>query len=214
MLATFKREGEENLEVSIYQTPYVTREAWLHAGSEAMNPWLRHLNVATPEIRVSVGYGKTASKVAIGWCMKNEQVSDFKSPIFISPEIERPETVLATLLHEKIHASDNCESKHGGHFRNIALALGLEPPMTATTPGEALFLRLQQLADELGPYPHTKIVPMQIEKKQGIRQLKASCPNDGMVVRLTRKWIDSVGLPVCACGTRFVEAERLEGEPA
>ena len=33
--------------------------------------------------------------------------------------------------------------------------------------------------------------------------LKAECDSCGMVVRTTRKWIEEVGLPTCACGGQF-----------
>jgi hypothetical protein len=43
------------------------------------------------------------------------------------------------------------------------------------------------------------------EKKQGTRLIKVACPNAscGVVLRMTRKYIDEGKVPTCACGTRM-----------
>jgi hypothetical protein len=35
--------------------------------------------------------------------------------------------------------------------------------------------------------------------------LKALCPVDGYTMRLTRKWIDELGWPVCPCGETLAD---------
>jgi hypothetical protein len=111
-----------------------------------------------------------------------------------------PIRVLATLVHELIHASDNGESKHTGYFRKTALALGLKGPMTATTAGDELYAKLSKLADNLGTYPHAALKPQLQMGKQSTRMLKGFCDDDGYTIRLSRKWAD-VGLPDCpVCG--------------
>jgi len=108
--------------------------------------------------------------------------------------------VLDVLLHEMIHASDDGASQHKGYFRTTALALGLTGKMTATVAGDALRVKLQALADELGPYPHAALRPTASRiGKQGTRMLKLICPVDGYTLRTTRKWID-LGFPTCPCG--------------
>ena len=49
----------------------------------------------------------------------------------------------------------------------------------------------------LGPLPHGRLDPTsRPRKKDGIRQLKVSCPVCGYVARTSRRWLD-VGAPIC-----------------
>jgi hypothetical protein len=43
------------------------------------------------------------------------------------------------------------------------------------------------------------------EKKQGTRLIKVACPDAacGVVLRMTRKYIDEGKIPMCSCGTRM-----------
>jgi hypothetical protein len=47
-----------------------------------------------------------------------------------------------------------------------------------------------------GPYPHAELSKT-ATKKQGTRLLKLQCPICPYTVRITRKWLDSVGPPAC-----------------
>ena len=179
---------------------HTARETWLQAAIAAMSPWFARVNAKPiPEIRVSVGWAKRAGKNKIGWCWKQEVSADGVTEIQISPEKADPVKVLDILLHEMVHASDNCESQHRGYFRKTALALGLTGKMTATVPGEELEKTIRELALELGPYPHAALSPTARVGKQGTRMLKVVCPDDGYTLRTTKKWID-LGLPTCPCG--------------
>ena len=182
---------------------YDTREAWLMAAVAAFRPWFEEIKVPLPEkIRVACSWAKRAGANQIGWCWKTQTSADGTNEVMISPEIAEPVHVLATLIHELDHATDNGESKHSGHFRDVALQLGLTGPMTATTPGPVLSEKLDKLAGQLGPYPHAEMKPALQVGKQGTRMLKAECPDCGYLVRLTRKWAE-VGMPVCPCGVEF-----------
>lgn len=182
---------------------YDTREGWLNAAVTELRTWFGQIDVDLPEqIRVSCGWSKRAGK-AIGWCWKREASEDKTSEILISPELAKPDKVLATLVHELIHASDNGESEHAGAFKQRALAIGLTGKMTATSAGPALQNRIDTLATSLGTYPHASLNPLLTTKpKQSTRMIKVVCPDDGYTVRTTRKWID-VGLPTCPCGTEM-----------
>lgn len=179
---------------------YATREEWLNAAVNTIGDWFKELDVTLPTIRVSCGWSKRSGK-GIGWCWKSEASSDGTNEILISPEVDDPVRVLATLVHEAIHASDNGKSKHSGYFKTIAENVGLTGKMTATVAGEDLEPRLIKLADQLGPYPHAAINPSADtgDKKQTTRMLKVVCPEDGYTVRTTRKWLE-VGVPKCPCG--------------
>jgi hypothetical protein len=107
--------------------------------------------------------------------------------------------VLDVLAHELIHAIEPTAG-HGAAFKRIALGIGLTGKMTATVAGPELAARLAVYAAELGEYPHAQLNPGASGiKKQGTRLLKASCESCGYVCRVTAKWVEAVGAPLCAC---------------
>ena len=193
---------------------YLTREEWLNAAVVEMRAWFKDQGVNLPErIRVSCAWAKSARKGAIAWCWKTEASADGTTELQVSPEISGAVQVLGSLVHELIHASDNGESKHAGHFKQTAKAMGLEGKMTATVPGSALEVRLVELSARLGDYPHAVLnphVPIDGKPKQTTRMKKVVCPMDGYTVRTTRKWIE-VGLPYCPCGMEM-ELEETNDE--
>ncbi len=168
-------------------------------------------------IKVSCGWptSKALSKAnrTIGQCHKSDQSEGYHNEIFISPCLNMASQILEVMVHEMIHALDDCESKHGGFFAKTAKHIGLEGRATHTHAGEALLMCLNTITSELGPYPHSKLEPKPREKKQTTRMLKATCPNCGYVIRTTRQWIEK-GLPTCPCGQKFVKEENVkDAEP-
>lgn len=182
---------------------HATREAWLTAAVTALTPILTAVDAAVPPVRVSVGFpgGRGRKNAVIGQCWAAEAASDRVAQVFISPTIVDGVQVLATLLHELIHAVDGNKSGHKGQFARIARAVGLQAPMTATTPGEALSARLSDVLDGLGMFPHAALKPgaSGVHKPQGTRMLKVQCPACGYIVRTTAKWLEQ-GTPSCPCG--------------
>jgi hypothetical protein len=187
-------------------TPFKHREAWLQAAAGEIREWFKVAEVEVPQLHISTGWSKRAGK-GIGWCWRSEHSADGVNQIFISPELgdpEGPQGVLATLVHEMVHASDDGESKHSGHFRRTALQLGLEGKMTATRAGQSLMNDIHELSQKLGEYPHAPITPGASGKigKDGTRMLKLQCPTCDWSCRTTKKWIEQ-GLPTCFCGTEL-----------
>ncbi len=175
----------------------MTREQWLGDAVEIMRPWFADNDKPLPEtVRVSVGWPKGKRK-AIGVCHSSNSAADSVPQVFISPSIADPVQVLATLLHELVHAADDCQNGHKAEFARVARALGLTGKMTATIPGEELTATLTNVSDKLGAYPHSVLTPAQ--KPQGTRMLKALCHGCGYTFRLTQKWAN-LGLPDCVCG--------------
>lgn len=212
----------------------VTREAWLHAAVEVFRPRFIEVGLPLPEkIHISVGFGSSAraeSKMVRGVCWPREASADGVNHVFISPCLgdggeNGVGQVLLTLLHELIHAADNCQSGHRGTFAEIATRLGFEGKMTSSQASLELAAELMVLAAELGPYPHGVLdpSPVRIEvgpngeplavpvilgpsgpKVQTNRHIKATCPNTGhrpYSVRLSRGVAEEMGLPTCPCGT-------------
>ena len=109
-----------------------------------------------------------------------------------------------------VHAVVGVKEGHGKAFREVALRIGLEPPMRTSKAGKRLSERLHALSAELGPFPNARLNFETIgadgkekrvadrPKKQQTRMLKAECPDPdcGFPIRTTAKWF-RVGVPSC-----------------
>lgn len=189
---------------------FSTREEWLNAAAQAIRPIFDEAGADPyPKFRVSCGFPKGGRK-AIGQAWTPSASGDATAELFISPELDElavvgKGAVLDVLAHELIHAIVGNEAGHKGPFRTLAKAIGLEGKMTATVPSAALVDRLLELTAPLGPYPHAELRDLKISK-QSTRMLKVLCQGCGFSCRTTRKWLDEVGTPTCACGTKMEEA--------
>lgn len=192
----------------------LTREEWLTAAIAKLAPLFEQLGETLPVVRVSVGFpgGRGKKGNVIGQCWSAASATDGISQLFISPVLDDAARVLDVLAHELVHAVDDCKSGHRGPFARIAKGLGLEGPMPATTASPELKLVLDEIAADLGAYPHAALAKTAEgadgPKKQGTRMLKVECAEgSGYVVRMTRKWLDEFGAPTCPChGAEMIEA--------
>jgi hypothetical protein len=183
-------------------TAPLTREQWLTDAVAALTPRFEALSLTVPTVRVSVGWpgGRGKKNAVIGQCWSTAASADGVAQLFISPVLDDPVQVLSTLLHELAHAVDDNEHGHRGPFVRTVRGLGLVGKPTATVASEELAEELAELVEELGEYPHARLTSLAGgPKKQTTRMLKVACPGTGYTVRMTRKWIDEVGLPVCPC---------------
>lgn len=182
------------------------REAWLHdvAALTASRLFVPRGFPVPENVRLSVGfpYGRRGGKGAhaIGQCWAAEASAGKMHEIFISPELDSPVEVVATLIHEQAHAIVGLENKHNKVFRKCAVAVGPEGKMTATIAGEELTREIGFLLAKLPPYPHQRLTPQHSTgpKKQSTRMHKIVC-GCGYTARTSAKWIE-VGLPTCPCG--------------
>ena len=188
------------------------REAWLTTAARALAEWFSEVEDAeVPPFRVSVGWpgGRGPKSSVRGQCWPTCSAEDGVAQIFISPTQVDTETTLGILLHEMIHAVDDCASGHRGNFVRIAKALGFVSKYTSSTNRtDELTERLQGLAERLGDFPSAAIVTgraADTPAKQGTRMLKVVCPEDGYTLRTTQKWLD-IGLPTCPCGIEMEQA--------
>lgn len=192
------------------------REAWLMRAVDLLKPhFYLAADVQVPDVRVSVGWpgggsGRKSVAHTIGQCWSSLAASDSMAQIFISPTLaaDDPIKILGTLVHEMVHAVDDNASGHRGNFIKIARAVGLERPWTATTPSDTLADWLREVADILGPYPHGALSPGLLGRttpRQTTRMLKVQCIYSDYVVRMTRKWIDDIGTPICPCHNEPME---------
>ncbi len=131
----------------------------------------------------------------IGQCWSTGSSTAPINQIFISPALSDPYAVLDTLVHELVHAVDDCQHKHGKEFKKIALSLGLKGPMRSAGAGPALQAQLQSLLPTLGAYPHASLsVPM----KKAVRRNRprAQCKTCGFQVPMLKKYL-AFGPPIC-----------------
>ena len=203
----------------------VSQSLWLELAAEAIRCHImRPVGVSVPRVRASVGWTMGAN--VRGQCHVGG-VADGTPAIYIRP-VARDSgdalTILDILTHELLHAAHPTDG-HRGAFGTDARAVGLEGPLTATHAGPELVSALSWLANViLPPVDHATIMdglPGETPrgpgrpshgprdagghyKPQTGRMLRAECPGCGMVIRTTRRWLESTGLPTCACGQTFI----------
>jgi hypothetical protein len=185
---------------------FETREQWLEAAVRLMVPRFEGKEYEVPGVKVSCGFpsGRALSrkKQAIGECWGKEITVDGVPQIFVSPIIKDPLETLAILTHEVVHAVVGSPAKHGSKFRKCALAVGLEGKMTATHAGDDLKETCVEWIKDLGQYPHAGLKPRaRPDKKQTTRMVKCECKKCGYTARVSRKWLDDAGAPLCPCNS-------------
>ena len=191
-------------------TQYETREAWLEALVDKLRPSFAELGKPLPDrIRISVGFprGSRGKSAAIGQCWSGAAADDGVNQIFISPTLTDPARVCGVATHECSHSAAGIEQGHKKAFKLIAEGMGLTGKMTATTETPEFEAWARRVVRDLGPYPHAGLNESAGRKKQTTRLIKAECNDCWAIIRLTRRVIESPGLPPCACGGKFAEAE-------
>jgi hypothetical protein len=190
-----------------------TREEWLTAAIEELRTEVfgPH-DLEIPAYRVSVGWpgGRGKKSNTVGQCWNTAQTKDGSAAIFVSPVVDEPIEVLSILVHEVIHAIDDCASGHRGAFVQMFRRVGMTGKATQSQAGDELLLTLTKVERSLGEYPHSGMkrdAGGAGQKKQDTRMLKlvvADCDECEYSVRTTRKHIE-VGLPKCPHGVEMVE---------
>ena len=191
----------------------LTREQWLQNAVVAMEPLFKEKGYKIPAVRVSCGWPSTGTRgkcPSIGEAWPKQAASDKVAQLFISPVLKDesdPCGVLATLVHEVVHAVVGNENKHNKVFGKCARSVGLEGKLTATSAGEELTVSMKTWTAKLGNYPHAALkMGMRPTKKQTTRMLKCVCAECGYTVRTSQKWLD-VGVPSCPCNNSPMEVK-------
>ena len=182
-----------------------TREQWLQNAVDMVEPIFKNKGYKIPKIQVSCGFPSTGNKTKhIGQCWGRSSTSDGVTQLFISPILDEPVQVLDTLIHELVHAIDDCIHHHGPEFKKIATDVGLQGPMREASAGPWLKEHLIGIAKQLGKYPHSKInLAHSSSKKTGPRP-RAKCKKCGYEVTPLKKWLH-MGPPLCPKHTTEME---------
>lgn len=178
--------------------PRRTREQWLRFVLQRMRPVFAQEGSPLPRrVLVSVGIpttrgGSARGGHAIGQCFGPQASQDGATQVFITPEIADTHQVLATLVHELVHAAVGVEAGHGPIFKDMALRVGLTGRMTSTTGSDALNAVAGHFAHALGAFPGSKLT---VPKKhvQPTRYLKMQCADCGGSLRITRESLEKLG---------------------
>lgn len=174
-----------------------TREAWLLRAVDLLRPlFLRKGHHIPGELLVSCGFASTGNKTHhIGQCWSRQSSANDCNQIFISPTLDDPFEVLDTLVHELVHAVDDCKNKHGKEFKKIALSLGMKGPMRSAGAGPELKKSLEELIPQLGPYPHGKL---KVSHRKVVRKARARarCPECHYEVPMYKRFLN-YGPPLC-----------------
>ena len=185
---------------------YQTREQWLLAAIDLIRPIFAIRGYTIPsDCQVSCGFASTGFRNHhIGQCWSRKSSSHGRNQIFISPALVDAVEVLDTLVHELVHAVDDCQSKHGREFKKIALKVGLEGSMRSASAGKDLKDSLIQLATKLGPYPHGRLRVAHRKNTSNPRP-RAKCKLCGYTVPILKRFLE-FGPPICP-------KDRIEMEP-
>jgi hypothetical protein len=206
-------EGVEvSLEVGDDEPAKKTREAWLAAALVAVRARFAACgHPCAARIRVSLGFAAGSRKPSridgnVHWA---ESSADQTHEMFVSPMLADPVEVIVTIVHEVCHVAAGMECGHGVPFQRVAAALGLKAPWRSTPADLELLAWSRELAEQLGPYDHAKLIPG--GRTQPTRMIKVKCgvkgcKCGGYIVRTTRKWLN-MGPPACPWGGLMEEIE-------
>ena len=183
----------------------ITRELWLQNAVDLVSPIFKNKGYTIPKVQVSCGFPSTGNKSKhVGQCWGRSSTNDGTNQLFISPVLDEPVQVLDTLVHELVHAVDDCAHHHGPEFKKIATDVGLQGLMREASAGPWLQEQLTGIARQLGKYPHSKInLAHSSSKKTGPRP-RAKCKKCGYEVTPLKKWLH-MGPPLCPKHTTEME---------
>jgi len=179
-----------------------TREQWLHWGVDELRPMFKDGGFALPQkMHVSVGFPShgalSRTRRVVGQCWHQGSADGF-AHVFISPVLTTGVEALDTLVHELCHVVTP-GTGHKAPFVKAGKAVGLTDGKPKSLAAGAELLKTLERLNAQSPYPHSGLSadahgPV---KKQSTRLIKAGCPECGYVCRVTRKWLDAIGAPLC-----------------
>ena len=175
----------------------IIREQWLMQAVDHLLPLFERAGYSVPIVKVSIGFPSTGSKGRhLGQCWSTKSAVDGVNQIYIAPHLPTALDVLDTLVHELVHAVDDCESGHGENFKKIAIDVGLKGPMRSAGAGEWLKQDLVKIAEKLGTFPHGRLsLPIRSMQKAPKRP-GAKCKKCGYEVVMLKKHLH-LGPPIC-----------------
>jgi hypothetical protein len=190
-----------------------TAEAWERAAVDGLRADFEAIGKKLPPvIHCDFGFTSHGSKKTgiSGQYYEGSASTDGIGKLIVRCNTDDPVAILEAVVHQCCHAAVGVQEGHGKAFRELALRIGLEPPMRTSRAGKRLTERLHALSAELGPFPNARLNfestgadgkekrVADRPKKQEARMLKAEClvSGCGYCVRTTSMWL-RIGLPLC-----------------
>jgi hypothetical protein len=184
-------------------TPSLIRAQWLEDAAEALRDQFISKGYTVPaNVRWSMGWpkGSHGRNRTMGQCWSALASQDRHFEICLTPLLGTKHTmeIIGTLAHELVHATVGTEAGHKGPFKRCAIAIGLTGKMTATTGGPSFKAWAEPLIARIGNFPSGALMDAPPGyKPQSTRLIKCECAACGYVARVSRKWIDDPGPPIC-----------------
>jgi hypothetical protein len=199
--------------MSKLRNEFDTDQAWIRAAVDGLRPDFEAIGKTLPAaMRCNFGFTSHGSKKTgiTGQYYDGGASADTIPKLIIRCNTDDPVAILEAVVHQCVHAVVGVQEGHGKAFRELALRIGLEPPMRTSKAGKRLRDRLHALSAELGPFPNARLnfettgadgkekrVADQ-PKTQENRQLKVEClvAGCGYCARAAAKWL-RIGMPLC-----------------
>lgn len=180
------------------------REAWLSELARRIEPRICDVTEKPmPMYRISVGFPSrnalSTKRQVIGQCWDGFVNKNGDGELFISPMIDDNINVANVVAHELIHNNVGCKHQHRAPFSRTATAIGLIGKPTATVAGPVFTTFVKPILKDIGPYPHTAMAINKNRKVAPTALRKVECLSCGYLARITRKWIEEIGYPICPC---------------
>lgn len=177
----------------------MNREQWLSTMLHRhIAPMMAKHGATVPkDCKVSVGFpGGGSARKRIGECWPRSRSKIGVNEIFINPVMIDVTKIVDVLVHEAVHAADDCASGHKGFFMRTAKAVGLEGKMTATHAGPELSKWIAAAIAKMPAFDYGSL-NLDGRKKQTTRMLKWTCLGEcGAIWRMTAKY-SAVCCPCC-----------------
>jgi len=184
----------------------MNRESWLTDLAIEVVPFFKGFKLEPFKLTMGwpISRGKPGKTQVIGECHGIESSTGGVHELFISPVIDKPLQVAGVVCHELAHVAAGIEAQHKGKFLKVCKHVGLTiGKPTHVMPGEKLNESLKRITERLGKYPHKAMKLVTIPKKPGSGvKLVCEC---GFLAHTSRKWVEEVGVPTCACGRKLEE---------
>jgi len=185
----------------------LNREQWLTEVAKLAEDAFNFAELQYPQSwRVACGFpcrnATGSTKRRIGECHSSTVSADGHFEMFISPVLGETKPAIKTLLHEMVHACIGTDKGHRAEFSQACKRLGFEGKPTNAEPSDEVWAPFfEAVVEKIGEYPHATLT-VNNKKKQSTRMIKVLCPC-GCSARMTRKWLEEVGPPVCGCGEQM-----------
>lgn len=192
-----------------------TREVWLVNAMETLrSEFFDAKGLSLPDkiqISCSWPYG---TRQAIAQCAHPEDTEDGTAHIFISPTQDDSVKILSMIIHELGHLHLDKGVGHKAPFAQLMKKLGMggKPKSAMAEEGSPLQTRLIAIAENIGTYPHDKIV-LKPEENKTNKWVRVVSPREpAYKVVISPKTITQFGMPKDPWGNDMKLYQKEENE--